>query len=101
MDSIQTVTLREFAQKVLHRNYIATRNEVKVDRENPGRGVLTLQHAVLPVFRLGRNWLVREADVHALINPAPASTTAAPAAPARRAGRPRKEATATQERGAA
>lgn len=90
MDSAEKViTLREFAQQVVHRSYIAVRNEVRVDPTSLGRGVLKMQHAELKVFRFGEAWLVRWADVAAIINPTTGSTQQEPPAPARRPGRPR------------
>ena len=91
MDSTQLLTLRELAP-VIKFSYAALRNEVRPDPHNPARGTLHMRYAELPVFRLGgKAWLVRVADVAALINPPAADPAEAPPPPAaRRPGRPRK-----------
>ncbi|HML81549.1 MAG TPA: hypothetical protein PKE37_07270 [Thiomonas arsenitoxydans] len=94
MDSVKLYTLRELAP-VIKFAYAALRNAARPDPHDPSRGTLHMRYAQLPLFRLGgKSWLVRAADVDALINP-PADTAAAdeaPAAAARRPGRPRKAA---------
>ena len=90
MDSTKLFTLQELAP-VIKFSYATLRNSVVVDSRDPSRGAVRLRYVDLPIFRWsGKNWLVRAADVAALINP-PAADPADPADPAaRRPGRPRK-----------
>lgn len=109
MDSTKLFTLQELAP-VIKFSYATLRNRVVVDSRDPSRGAVRLRYVDLPIFRWsGKNWLVRAADVAALINPPaadpadpadpaePAPASAEPQAPAeptppaaRRPGRPRK-----------
>ena len=94
MDSLkQAITLREIAG-CIRRSYNALRNEVEQDPSNAARGTLKMQHASLPIFKIGRKWLARQEDLESLLNPS--TPTTAPAQPADaetgkpRRGRPRK-----------
>jgi hypothetical protein len=94
MDSTKLFTLQELAP-VIKFSYATLRNSVVVDSRDPSRGAVRLRYVDLPIFRWsGKNWLVRAADVAALINPPaadPADPAEAPTPPAaRRPGRPRK-----------
>lgn len=94
MDSLEFLTLRDVSRKIF-RSYNALRNEVRPAAGDPSRGYLSFHnHAQpLPLFRLGRQWLVKKEDLEALFsNPADdlAPAAAAEPTPARRTpGRPR------------
>ena len=95
MDSLDFVNTRQIAV-ALCRSHKALQNDIKVDKSNPTRGVLQFHYANLQLVRVGRNWLARRAELVALLNPAPTTTTTALTQadlPRRRPGRPRKSTT--------
>lgn len=90
----QSVTLRDIAA-ALRCSYNAMRQAVHQEPGNPSRGTLRLHFLHIPLFRVGRVWLARQADVQAVLSPTAAPELQAPAAdlPPRRPGRPRKSTT--------
>ncbi|MFZ5489638.1 MAG: hypothetical protein ACOY44_07680 [Pseudomonadota bacterium] len=94
----QSVTLRDIAA-ALRCSYNAMRQAVHQEPGNPSRGTLRLHFLHIPIFRVGRVWLARQADVQAVLSPGAAPAPQAPAAdlaPRRRPGRPRKSSIADQ-----